>query len=134
MTCVRGCVNAIEQTQARRCKQQDTATHVIRACEDEPRHARVGGRERDVEGVVHGLAALFPGGVRVRVHGAKVDHGVGAPQDGAPRSVRRVAGALGVPLYDGVAGRRRALRAVVGVLDAHDLDASFLEVGAELSS
>ena len=107
---------------------------MIRACENKARDPRVGGRERDVEGVVHGPAALGPVCVRIRVHSAKVDHGVGAPQDGAPRSVRRVAGALGVPLYDGVAGRRRALRAVVGVLDAHDLDASFLEVGAELSS
>ena len=107
---------------------------MIRACEDEPRHARVGGRERDVEGVVHASRALGPIGVRVRVHSAKVDHGVGAPQDGAPRSVRRVAGALGVPLHDGVAGRRRALRAVVGMLDSYHFDASFLEVGAELSS
>ena len=115
-------------------QQQDTATHVIRACENKARDPRVCGRERDVEGVVHAARALGPVCVRIRIHGAEVDDGVGAPQDGAPRSVRRVAGALGVPLYDGVAGRRRALRAVVGVLDADNLDASFLEVGAELSS
>ena len=44
------------------------------------------------------------------------------------------AGLLGVCLHDSVAGRLGALRAVVRVLDSYHFDASFLEVGAELSS
>ena len=128
---MRGCVYAIEQTQARRCKQQDTATHVIRACENKARDPRVGGRERDVEGVVHGPAALGPVCVWVRIYGAEVDHGVGAREDAAPR---HAAGLLGVALHNTVAGRLGALRAVIGVLDSYHFDASFLEVGAELSS
>ena len=112
-------------------QQQDTATRVVRACENKARDARVGGRERDVEGVVHGRAALGPRAVRVGVHGAEVDDGVGAREDAAPR---HAAGLLGVALDDAVAGRLGALRAVIGMLDADDLDASFLEVGAELSS
>ena len=59
--------------------------------------------------------------------------GVGAPQDTAPRHAAGV-GLLGVALHDAIAGRLGALRAVVRVLDADDLDASLLEVGAELSS
>ena len=57
-----------------------------------------------------------------------MDHGVGAREDAA------VKGLLGVCLHDAIAGRLGALRAVVGMLDADNLDASFLEVGAELSS
>ena len=106
---------------------------MIRTGKDEPRHARVGGGQRDVEGVVHGPAALGPIGVRVRVHGAKVHHGVGAREDAAPRHAAGV-GLLGVTLDDAIAGRLGALRAVVRVLDADDLDASFLEVGAELAT
>ena len=71
--------------------------------------------------------------IRVRVHGAEVDDGVGAREDAAPRHAAGV-GLLGVALHDAIAGRLGALRAVVWVLDADDLDASFLEVGAELSS
>ena len=112
-------------------QQQDTATHVIRAREHETRDARVGGRERDVEGVVHGRAALGPICIGVRVDGAKVDHGVGAREDAAPR---HAAGLLGVSLDHSVAGRLGALRAVVRVLDSYHFDASFLEVGAEFSS
>ena len=66
--------------------------------------------------------------VWVRIYSAEVDHGVGAREDAA------IKGLLGVSLHDAIAGRLGALRAVVGVLDAHDLDASFLEVGAELPS
>ena len=60
-------------------------------------------------------------------------HGVGAREDAAPRHAAGV-GLLGVALDHSVAGRLGALRAVVRVLDADDLDASFLQVGAELSS
>ena len=69
----------------------------------------------------------------VGINGREVDDGVGAREDAAPRHAAGV-GLLGVALDDAIAGRLGALRAVVGVLDAHDLDASFLEVGAELSS
>ena len=106
---------------------------MIRAREHETRHARVGGRERDVEGVVHGLRTLEPIRVGIRIHGREVDNGVGAREDAAPRHAAGV-GLLGVALHDAIAGRFGALRAVVRVLDADNLDASFLEVGAELSS
>ena len=131
MTCVRGCINAIEQRQVQ--EQQDTATRVVRACENKARDPRVGGRERDVEGVVHRSTALGPIRIRVRVHGREVDDGVGAREDAAPRHAAGV-GLLGVALDDAIARRFGALRAVVRVLDTDDLDASFLEVGAELSS
>jgi len=127
-----GCVYAIEQRQVQ--EQQDTATRVVRTCEDEARHPRVGGRERDVEGVVHRSTALGPIGVRVRIDRRKVDDGVGAREDAAPRHAAAGVGLLGVSLDHSVARRFGAARAVVRVLDADDLDASFLEVSAELSS
>ena len=107
---------------------------MIRACENKARDPRVGGRERDVEGVVHGPAALGPIGVRVWIDGREVDHGVGAREDAAPRHAAAGVGLLGVSLDHSVARRFGAARAVVRVLDADDLDASFLEVSAELSS
>ena len=106
---------------------------MIRTGKDESRHARVRRGERDVEGVVHGHRRLMPICIRVRVHGAEVDDGVGAREDAAPRHAAGV-GLLGVALDDAIAGRLGALRAVVGVLYPYHFDASFLEVGAELSS
>ena len=101
---------------------------MIRACENKARDPRVGGRERDVEGVVHGARALGPVCVRVRIYGAEVDHGVGAREDAA------VKGLLGVCLHDAIAGRLGALRAVVWMLYSYHFDASFLEVGTELAT
>ena len=106
---------------------------MVRRRENKARDARVGGGERDVEGVVHGPAALGPVGVRIWINGAEVHHGVGAREDAAPRHAAGV-GLLGVALDDAIAGRLGALRAVVGVLYPYHFDASFLEVGAELSS
>ena len=60
-----------------------------------------------------------------------MNDGVGAREDAAPR---HAAGLLRVALHDAIAGRLGAFRAVIRVLDADDLDASFLQVGAELSS
>ena len=57
----------------------------------------------------------------------------GAREAAAPRHAAAGVGLLGVALDHAIAGRLGALRAVVRVLDADDLDASFLEVGAELS-
>ena len=74
---------------------------MVRACKYEARHARVGGRERDVEGVVHGRDCSF----QSRWDGftaEKVHDGVGAREDAAPR---HAAGLLGVALDDSVAGR-----------------------------
>ena len=60
-----------------------------------------------------------------------MNDGVGAREDAPPR---HAAGLLRVSLHDAVAGRLGALRAVVRVLYSYHFDASFLEVGAELSS
>ena len=116
-------------------QQQDTATRDS-SLQDEARHARVGGGERDVEGVVHGRddSCQRRG---LWIHGREVDHGC----DDASLLLFRGRGAtarrrlLGVALDDSVAGRlaspSRSSR------DARCLSTStprkFLEVGAELS-